>query len=196
MSSQKISAEDIESIGQPTSYDQNAKHSTSKDGNSTESLLPSFFANKNEGDHEQTRIKFMQTLRNSIIGFHEAVFGPFGERKIVYCDETASNKSVTFIEDFIQKEVNQYSNILESNHDQKKCIHFQVLPFYGNTHTTTSYTGKQTTMLREEARSLIKRVTNCHYSKGSDKDVVIFTGNGSTSVNPIVSLIQKKNLNQ
>jgi hypothetical protein len=57
-----------------------------------------------------------------------------------------------------------------------------VIPLFGNTHTAKSYTGKQTTLLREEARAIIKRVTNCHISKGNMKDKLIFTGSGSTQV--------------
>ena len=31
----------------------------------------------------------------------------------------------------------------------------EVMPFYGNTHTTTSITGMQTTLFRHEARQII-----------------------------------------
>jgi hypothetical protein len=62
----------------------------------------------------------------------------------------------------------------------------KVMPFYANTHTTVSYTGKQTSLFREEARSILKRVTNARFSKGGNKDVLIFTGSGSTSVRFIV----------
>jgi hypothetical protein len=40
-------------------------------------------------------------------------------------------RPLTFIEDYLQSE---------------------VLPYYGNTHTTTSLTSRQTTYFREEAR--------------------------------------------
>ena len=42
-------------------------------------------------------------------------------------------RSLSFIEDYIARE---------------------VLPFYGNTHTTTSFTSRQSTHFREEARSV------------------------------------------
>ena len=52
-------------------------------------------------------------------------------RTVVYTDYTASGQSLSFIEDYIRN---------------------QVLPMYANTHTTTTDTGRQTTLLREEAR--------------------------------------------
>lgn len=56
-------------------------------------------------------------IRQNIIGSEQSFTGPFGPRKIEYCDYIASGKSLKFIEDFINSE---------------------VLPHYGNTHTTTS----------------------------------------------------------
>lgn len=46
---------------------------------------------------------------------------------VVYCDYTASGRSLQFIEDYILKE---------------------VLPLYGNTHTTTTITSMQSTLFR------------------------------------------------
>jgi len=46
---------------------------------------------------------------------------------VVYCDYAASGKSLQFIEDYILKE---------------------VLPVYGNTHTTTNVTSLQSTLYR------------------------------------------------
>lgn len=54
-------------------------------------------------------------------------------------------------------------------------IRDHILPLYGNTHTTTSRTGLQSTCLREEARHIIHRCVN-----GSPDDVVIFAGSGFT----------------
>lgn len=36
----------------------------------------------------------------------------------------------------------------------------KVMPLYGNTHTTTSTTGAQTTAFREEAREIIAEAVN------------------------------------
>ena len=87
--------------------------------------------------------------------------GPYGDRFITYADYIASGQSLTFIEQFIEQ---------------------SVLPSFANTHTESSYTGLQTSRLREEARDIIKSAVNA-----TDKDVAIFTGSGTTGA--ILSLI-------
>ncbi|EDV21640.1 uncharacterized protein TRIADDRAFT_59846 [Trichoplax adhaerens] len=73
---------------------------------------------------------------------------------VIYCDYTASGKALAFIEDYIRNE---------------------VLPMYGNTHTTTTVTSQQTTLYRHEARDIIRSAVNA-----SVNDRVIFTGSGCT----------------
>ncbi len=66
----------------------------------------------------------------------------------------------------------------------------RVLPNYGNTHTTASYVGHQTSWFRHEARSIVQSVTNA----SSERDVVLFAGSGCTAA--IHKLISGLNLDR
>ncbi|MCM2561631.1 aminotransferase class V-fold PLP-dependent enzyme [Lutimaribacter sp. EGI FJ00015] len=93
-------------------------------------------------------------IRNAIIGEGCAIPGPFGPRPLMYADYVASGRSLSFIEDAIRA---------------------HVLPYYGNTHTDTSFTGRRTTQLREMARQAVRSAVD------ADADhAVVFTGSGAT----------------
>ena len=89
-----------------------------------------------------------------MIGDDVVLDGPFGPRRLVYADWTASGRSLAFIEDVIRD---------------------GVLPLYGNTHTEASATGRRTTQLREDARKVVHRAVG-----GGPEDVVVFCGSGAT----------------
>src|SRR6186997_565689 len=100
-------------------------------------------------------MSLIDRIRASVIGDAAVLDGPFGPRRLVYADYTASGRALSFIEDYIRE---------------------RVLPLYGNTHTEASATGLHTTALREDARRVIHRAVG-----GGDDDVVIFCGSGSTA---------------
>jgi len=94
-------------------------------------------------------------IRKALIGEGATIPGPFGPRRLIYSDYVASGRSLAFIEDAIRS---------------------HVMPFYGNTHTETSFNGRRTTQLREMARAAVRRAVGA-----DDGHAVIFTGSGATS---------------
>jgi len=111
------------------------------------------------------RIRFLlEHIRDSIIGEDQTIGGPWGLRRLVYTDYTASARSLAFVEDFMRHE---------------------VMPLYANTHTETSGTGLQTTRFREDARRIIARAVGA-----GDDDVVLFCGTGATgAVNKLIDVL-------
>jgi selenocysteine lyase/cysteine desulfurase len=108
--------------------------------------------------------QLIERVRRAVIGDDAVLDGPFGPRRLVYADFTASGRSLSFVEDFIRD---------------------RVLPLYANTHTEASATGRQTTALREDARRVIHRSVN-----GSPDDVVVFCGSGTTgAIDKLVRLL-------
>jgi len=108
--------------------------------------------------------RLIERIRESVIGDDAVLDGPFGPRRMVYADATASGRSLSFVEDFIRD---------------------HVLPMYGNTHTEASATGRHTTALRDEARRMIHESLN-----GTKDDVVIFCGTGATgAIDKLIRLL-------
>lgn len=109
--------------------------------------------------------RLIEKIRNSVIGARRPIHTPFGAKPLVYADYTASGRALDFIEDY---------------------IHDNVLPWYANTHSEQSFTGTQTTVLREEARQQIRRAVHAT----NDKYCVIFCGPGATAaIHKIIDIL-------
>ncbi len=102
-------------------------------------------------------------VRQNEVGRRASLETPFGRRLICYADLTATGRYLHFVEEWIRR----------------------VRPFYANSHTAVSSTGRIMTELREEARRVIRRSVNANAD-----DVVLFVGAGATAaVNKLVGLL-------
>ena len=99
---------------------------------------------------------YFQQFRKNIIGIDQEFESPFGKKKIIYTDWTASGRLYRPIE---EKLMNEFG------------------PFVANTHTETSVTGTAMTMAYHEAKYIIKKHVNA-----TDNDILINTGTGMTGV--------------
>ncbi|RZC44245.1 hypothetical protein C5167_037202 [Papaver somniferum] len=99
--------------------------------------------------------KKLRWLRSQVIGDDLQIGTPFGKRKLVYADHTASGRCLHYIEHYIIQ---------------------NVLPFYGNTHTSDSYVGRKTSKMVQEATEYVKKCLG-----GSLDDALLFCGSGTTA---------------
>lgn len=99
---------------------------------------------------------YFQKFRKNIIGINQEFLSPYGSKKIIYTDWTASGRLYRPIE---EKMMNEFG------------------PFVANTHTETTVTGTAMTKAYYEARRIIKR----HVNANTD-DVLITDGTGMTGV--------------
>lgn len=99
---------------------------------------------------------YFKKYRENIVGIDKTFTTPYGEKKIIYSDWTASGRLYRPIE---EKILNEFG------------------PFVANTHTETSVTGSVMTKAYHKAREIIKK----HVNANSD-DILITEGSGMTGV--------------
>jgi len=117
------------------------------------------FSNKNAGSAKSKSSEletYFQQFRKNIVGIDQTFLSPYGEKKIIYTDWTASGRLYRPIE---EKLLNEFG------------------PFVANTHTETSITGSAMTIAYHKAQSIIKTHVNA-----SKEDVLITSGSGMTGV--------------
>ncbi len=100
--------------------------------------------------------QYFQQFRKNIIGIDQEFYSPFGKKKIIYTDWTASGRLYRPIE---EKLMNEFG------------------PFVANTHTETTVSGTAMTMAYHEAKQIIKK-----HVKANENDILINTGTGMTGV--------------
>ena len=106
----------------------------------------------------------IEKIRANLIGEQHPISTPFGQKPLIYMDYTASGRSLQFVEDFMRH---------------------RVMPNYANTHSESSFTGRQMTLLREQARQQIRSAVN-----GSEQHKVIFCGTGaSAAIDKLVGVL-------
>jgi len=99
---------------------------------------------------------YFEQFRKNIIGIDQDFESPFGTKKIIYTDWTASGRLYRPIE---EKMSNEFG------------------PFVANTHTETTISGTAMTMAYRKSRAIIKQHVNA-----SEDDVLITDGTGMTGV--------------
>jgi len=104
-------------------------------------------------------------IRRDVIGNDHTFLTPFGRRRVLYADWTASGRLLGKLEAYMNQ---------------------VVYPNYANTHTTTDITGAQTSKFREKARKIIEKCANL-----SESDVALFAGNGVTGCIELVLKVLK-----
>ncbi|GAA4893106.1 aminotransferase class V-fold PLP-dependent enzyme [Flaviramulus aquimarinus] len=98
--------------------------------------------------------EYFKPFRQHIVGVDQYFESPYGRKKIIYADWTASGRLYRPIEEKFLNEIG---------------------PFVANTHTETSITGSAMTMAYHDARNIIKKHVNA-----SKDDVLITVGTGMT----------------
>jgi selenocysteine lyase/cysteine desulfurase len=115
-------------------------------------MLPTETTTTKKSELEQ----YFEQFRENIVGIDQEFESPYGTKKIIYTDWTASGRLYRPIE---EKILNEFG------------------PYVANTHTETTESGTAMTMAYHKAKDIIKKHVNCN-----EDDVLIVSGNGMTGV--------------
>ena len=97
---------------------------------------------------------YFKPFRDGIVGIDQEFNSPYGRKKIIYADWTASGRLYRPIEEKLINDIG---------------------PYVANTHTETSITGRVMTQAYHDARAIIKKHVNA-----TSEDVLITVGTGMT----------------
>ncbi len=100
--------------------------------------------------------QYFSKFKQNIIGFDQVFETPFGQKRIIYADWTASGRMYEPIE---------------------KLLTSRIAPFVGNTHTETTVTGCSMTIAYKKAKDIIKKHVNAN-----ENDILISSNSGMTGV--------------
>ncbi|WP_051238732.1 aminotransferase class V-fold PLP-dependent enzyme [Gaetbulibacter saemankumensis] len=119
------------------------------------SIIKDFIKNTFSSDEKATKLEnYFAPFRANVVGVDTEFESPYGKKKIIYADWTASGRLYRPIEEKLMNEIG---------------------PYVANTHTETSITGSVMTHAYHDARAIIKK----HVNASSD-DVLITVGTGMT----------------
>ena len=109
----------------------------------------------------------LDKIKDDIIG-HNVLFNtPYGEKRILYADFTASGKALKSVESYILN---------------------NIQPYYANVHSEAGFLAEQSEFFRKEAKGIVRRHFNA-----DERDSIIFHGQGTTScINKLVRLLNLK----
>lgn len=113
---------------------------------------------------ETAEERYFRPYRENMIGSDDYFETPFGRKKLLYADWTASGRLYRPIEQRMAEEIG---------------------PYVANTHSEASYTGKIMTRAYASAKQIIKE-----HVHASENDIVLLTGTGMTgAVNKLQRLL-------
>ncbi|XP_068623060.1 uncharacterized protein [Battus philenor] len=111
--------------------------------------LPTRWGNLSRGHKSEDVSSLIRYIDDNIIGKGNSFCGPFGRRKVVYCDYNGSGRALQWIEEYIARD---------------------VLPTHATRCTALSYTSGQSEIYRSESKAIIGNAV------GANSDDVIVLG--------------------